>query len=95
MTEESPVYGDEEAHARDATVREGDGPTLEERIRRLEQILSALENDEHTLDEALALFEEGIAHVRTSEQLLDRAMLKVEELLNAEGDVRPLDADIE
>jgi len=89
MTETTPEYGAEDELAR--RVREGEEPTLEDRIRRLEQILGSLESDEHTLDEALALFEEGISHVRTSEELLDRAMLKVEELLNAEGDTRPLD----
>jgi len=95
MTEETPDYGGEAPEGEDSAVREGDGLTLEDRIRRLEQILGSLENDEHTLDQALALFEEGIAHVRTSEQLLDRAMLKVEELLSADGDTRPLDGESE
>ncbi len=89
MTESTPDYGDAE-RAADA-VREGGDLTLEERLRRLEQILGSLEADDHTLDEALALFEEGIGHVRTSESLLDRAMLKVEELLDDEGSTRPLD----
>ncbi|HKK93873.1 MAG TPA: exodeoxyribonuclease VII small subunit [Longimicrobiales bacterium] len=97
MTEEKPEYGDEEAGrtSGSSAVQEGADLTLEERIRRLEQILSSLENDDHTLDEALELFEEGIRHVRTSEELLDSAMLKVEELLDDDGTTRPLDRDEE
>jgi exodeoxyribonuclease VII small subunit len=93
MTEPTPEYGDGEAGRGPAggAVREGDDLTLEDRLRRLEQILGSLEEDDHTLDEALELFEEGIGHVRTSEALLQRAMLKVEELLDDEGTTRPLD----
>jgi exodeoxyribonuclease VII small subunit len=93
MTEPTPEYGDgDPGHASgEEAVREGDDLTLEDRLRRLEQILGSLEEDDHTLDEALELFEEGIRHVRTSESLLDRAMLKVEELLDDEGTTRPLD----
>ena len=97
MTEPKPEYGQQEApgpHSSNA-VQEGAEPTLEERIRRLEEILNSLENDDHTLDEALELFEEGIRHVRTSEGLLDSAMLKVEELLDDEGTTRPLDREEE
>ena len=93
MTESNPEYGAPEsaAAAGSEAVREGEGVTLESRLRRLESILSSLENDEHTLDEALALFEEGIGHVRSSEKLLENAVLKVEELLDDEGTTRPLD----
>lgn len=93
MTEINPEYGSGEASDEGAgdTVREGEGVTLESRLRRLESILSSLENDEHTLDQALALFEEGIGHVRSSEKLLKDAVLKVEELLDDEGNTRPLD----
>ncbi|MDT8368632.1 MAG: exodeoxyribonuclease VII small subunit [Longimicrobiales bacterium] len=88
----SDVRSDRESgDAPEAGMHDEDEPTLEERIRRLEEILGSLENDEHTLDEALALFEEGISHVRTSEALLDRAVLRVEELLDDEGGTRPLD----
>lgn len=102
MTEEKPEYGEPENGENDSggvsassSVQESADLTLEERIRRLEQILTSLENDDHTLDEALELFEEGIRHVRTSEKLLDSAMLKVEELLDDDGTTRPLDRDEE
>lgn len=97
MTESTPDYGDGNAEPSGAgdAVREGEDLTLEDRLRRLEQILGSLEDDDHSLDEALALFEEGIGHVRTSEALLDRAMLKVEELLDDDGTSRPLGRDDE
>ncbi len=66
---------------------------LEERLRRLERILTSLEADDHTLDRALELFEEGVGHVRAAEKLLGEATLRVEELLDGEGNRRPLDAD--
>jgi len=66
-------------------------PGLEARLRRLEEILSALEADELDLERSLALFEEGISHVREAEKTLSQAALRVEEVL-AEGVTRPLDA---
>jgi exodeoxyribonuclease VII small subunit len=58
-----------------------DDPGLESRLKRLEQIVSALEADDLELEKALALFEEGVAHVRAAERILAEAELKVEELL--------------
>lgn len=72
---------------------DGEEPTLEERLDRLDEIVSALEADDVELDRALSLFEEGIAHVRAAEKALSRAELRVEELLGDEEDpeTRPLD----
>lgn len=64
---------------------------LEERLGRLEEILSALESDELELERSLRLFEEGIGHIRQAEKTLSQAALRVEEVL-AEGVTRPLDA---
>lgn len=69
----------------------GDGEEelgLETRLRRLDEIVSALEADGVELQRALELFEEGIAHVRHAEGILASAELKVEELLGGEGDAR-------
>lgn len=55
--------------------------SLEARLRRLEEIVAALEADGVPLDRALALFEEGVGHVRRAERLLSEAELKVEELI--------------
>ncbi len=71
---------------KDAPVEE---PGLEGRLRRLEQIVSALEADDLELERALALFEEGVAHVRAAEQILAEAELRVEELLQGDR-TRPL-----
>ncbi|MEJ2541080.1 MAG: exodeoxyribonuclease VII small subunit [Gemmatimonadota bacterium] len=65
-------------------------PGLEDRLRRLEEILSMLEADELDLERALTLFEEGIGHVREAEKTLSAATLRVEEVL-ADGVTRPLD----
>lgn len=67
-------------------------PGLEERLRRLEEILAKLEAEELDLERALTLFEEGIGHVREAEKTLSAASLRVEEVL-AEGVNRPLDGE--
>jgi exodeoxyribonuclease VII small subunit len=64
-------------------------PGLESRLKRLDQIVSALEADDLDLEQALALFEEGVAHVRASEKILAEAEMKVEELLQGDR-TRPL-----
>ena len=56
-------------------------PSLEERLRRLEEIVRSLEADDLELEGALALFEEGVEHVRSAEDILRNAELKVDELL--------------
>ncbi|MGD2070693.1 MAG: exodeoxyribonuclease VII small subunit [Gemmatimonadota bacterium] len=68
-------------------------PGLEARLRRLDEIVSALEADELELERALALFEEGVAHVRSAEKILAAAELRVEELLGdgGEGRTRPFE----
>ena len=77
MTEERAPYGLPEE------------PGLESRLKRLDQIVSALEADDLDLEKALALFEEGVAHVRAAEKILAEAELKVEELLQGDR-TRPL-----
>ena len=58
----------------------------EERLRRLDRIVAALDAEDVELEQSLALFEEGIRHVRAAERLLSEAELRVEELI--EGEVR-------
>jgi len=71
------------------------GPSLEARLRRLEEIVGQLETEELELDRALALFEEGVGHVKEAEAALAAAELKVEELLGEGpgGESRPLEQD--
>ena len=60
-----------------------DAPSLEARLRRLEEIVAALDSDGLELEKALAMFEEGVGLVRGAEALLQKAELRVEELLGA------------
>ena len=69
-----------------------EGPSLEERLRRLEEILSRLEQDDVALEEALELFEEGVGHVRDAERVLAQTELRVQELLG-DGDVQDMEID--
>ena len=70
----------------------GESVSLEERITRLELILTRLESDDIPLEQALELFEEGVTHVREAERVLSETQLRVEELL-AGGKTRELDVD--
>jgi exodeoxyribonuclease VII small subunit len=55
--------------------------TFEENLKRLEQILAALEQDQVGLDASLKLFEEGIEILRSASAELGRAETKVQMLL--------------
>jgi exodeoxyribonuclease VII small subunit len=72
-------------------------PSLEDRLKRLEEIVRSLEASDLDMDAALGLFEEGVEHVRGAEATLRVAELKVEELLGPEEDsvLRPLEEDPE
>ena len=72
-------------------------PSLEERLKRLEEIARSLEAADLDMDAALALFEEGVEHIRGAEATLRVAELKVEELLGSHEDpvIRPLEDDRE
>ncbi len=59
---------------------------LEGRLKRIEEIVAALDSDSLGLDQALALFEEGVEHVRRARAILSAAELKVEELIGARGE---------
>ena len=69
-----------------------EGSSLEERLQRLEEILSRLEQDDVALEEALELFEEGVSHVRDAERVLAQTELRVQELLG-DGDVQDMELD--
>jgi exodeoxyribonuclease VII small subunit len=72
-----------------------EGPSLEARLRRLEEIVGQLETEDLELDKALALFEEGVGHVKEAESALAAAELRVEELLEegVGGGTRRLEED--
>lgn len=68
--------------------------TFESRLKRLDQILAALEQQQAGLDESLKLFEEGVELLRTASAELAKAETKVQMLVEtADGrfDVREMD----
>ncbi len=75
----------------------GNEPSLEARLRRLDEIVAQLEGGDPDLETGLRLFEEGVRHIREAEGLLAEAQLRVEELVgNAEAaEVRSVDLPVE
>ena len=61
--------------------------TFEEMLRRLEEIVRALDSVETPLDTSLALFEEGASLVRLCTEKLDEAQQKVTVLTVGGGSV--------
>ena len=57
--------------------------TIEQNLRRLEEIVRDLERDELDLDAALKLFEEGIAQLRAANVALQQADARVQQLTEA------------
>ncbi len=59
---------------------------LTQDLKRLEEIVHALEGDEIDLDRALALFEEGVRYLKTAKDRLSDAEARVERVLeDADG----------
>jgi len=58
-----------------------EGPSFEVAIKRLNEIVQALERGDMPLEESLRLFEEGVKLSRVSQERLDAAEKRVEELL--------------
>ena len=59
--------------------------TFEASLRRLEEILTALEEQQVGLDASLKLFEEGVELLRSASAELGRAETKVQMLLEKSG----------
>lgn len=70
-------------------------PTFEQAVKRLSEIVQALEKGDLPLEESLRLFEEGVKLSRASQGQLDAAQKRVEELLGFERDGRPRTAPFE
>lgn len=64
-------------------------------MQRLGQIVERLESGELPLEESLALFEEGVGLARDSQSRLDRAEKRIEQLLGADAEGRPLTAELD
>jgi exodeoxyribonuclease VII small subunit len=61
--------------------------SLERVLARLDAIVESLQRDDLELEEALNLFEEGIVHVRAARKTLDVAQLRIDRLIEEQGEV--------
>jgi len=69
-------------------------PTLQDDLRRLEEIVRRLEADDADLDAALALFEEGVVRLRAARERLAEAEARVKKVVEqADGSVGLVDLD--
>ena len=67
--------------------------SFEQRLKRLEEIVSELEGDELELDRALRLFEEGIATLRAATEDLGKVETRLKRLVErADGTFEVTDA---
>ena len=57
-----------------------DTPTLEENLKRLEEIATLLDRGEISIDEQLAIYEEGMKIAQQCRDYLENAELKVRRL---------------
>lgn len=66
-------------------MNEKEGPTFEEALKRLENIVERMEQGDLPLDESLALFQEGIELSRVCTRQLDAADERVRKLVRVEN----------
>lgn len=71
------------------------GPSFEDAVKRLSEIVQKLERGDLPLEESLLLFEEGVRLSRASQDKLDSAQRRVEELLGFDREGRPRTAPFE
>jgi exodeoxyribonuclease VII small subunit len=62
------------------TTRKAGKHTLEQSLRRLEEIVKSMEDGETSLDEAVGLYEEGIAIAKECAEKLKAAELRIKKL---------------
>jgi exodeoxyribonuclease VII small subunit len=72
-----------------------EGPSFEDAVKRLSEIVQTLERGDLPLEDSLRLFEEGVRLSRASQEKLDGAQKRVEELLGFERDGKPRTAPFE
>ncbi len=67
-------------------------PTLQDDLRRLEEIVRRLEAEDADLDAALALFEEGVVRLRAARERLAEAEARVKQVVEqADGSLGLVD----
>jgi exodeoxyribonuclease VII small subunit len=60
-------------------------PTLQDDLKRLEEIVRALEAEDLDLDKAITLFEEGVKRLRTAREQLGAVEQRVQKVLEQAG----------
>tara|TARA_R110002124_G_scaffold208776_3_gene375106 strand:- start:15109 stop:15309 length:201 start_codon:yes stop_codon:yes gene_type:complete len=55
-------------------------PSFEEALKRLEQIVSQLEDESITLEDSVNLYEEGVKLSKFCSEILDDAELRIEQV---------------
>jgi exodeoxyribonuclease VII small subunit len=68
----------------------GDAPSFEQSLGRLEEIVHLLEEGELGLDEAMLRYEEGVKLLRQSYDMLERAERKIELLSGVDAEGNPV-----
>ena len=69
-------------------------PNFEDSMRRLEQIVRAMENGDVALDESLKLFKEGTDLVAHCNKLLEEAEMQVK-IISTNTDGQPIQEDFQ
>lgn len=85
----------EPSDSKDASPADPSRASFEDSIRRLGEIVEALESGELPLEDSLRLFEEGVKLARASQAKLDGAEKRVEELLSVDEHGNPLVREID
>ena len=69
-------------------------PTLQDDLKRLEEVVRALEAEDIDLDKGIALFEEGVKRLRSAREQLTAVEQRVQKVLEqAGGDLTLTDLD--
>ncbi len=66
-------------------MKEGEGITFEDALKRLEEIVETLGEGNLSLEDSLKMFQEGMELCKVCNKKLDEAEYKVEKLMEKEG----------
>ena len=66
-------------------MKEGEGITFEDALKRLEEIVETLGEGNLSLEDSLKMFQEGMELCKVCNKKLDEAEYKVEKLMENEG----------
>lgn len=69
--------------------------SFEEALKKLEEIVTSLENDDIPLEKSMALYEEGMKLSKQCNRMLKNAEEKMTELMQADGTTEPYDEVLE